>query len=296
MSDPKRPTVPDDPSDLPMFGLPSAPGESDPLERRPEAAPAEPAAVPVAEPDPVAAAPDPAPAAEDPREVARRLVEEARKKAAPAPDPREVARKLAEEARKKAAPRPNLADLSGTAFKGVPPPAKAAPAPEPRSESPTAKLAARANVARPAALDPLAAIEAARRAEEEARRAPPAAGAPAAARAATPAPAAPKANAGDVLARTLPGAEAIREIAISNTTVAKALWTAHRVRALGTHDLALVGAACTVLDALDRVPAGGLVVVEATVASQRVGVWVDVWRGAVIAITPQPEFTLAGLI
>lgn len=265
--DPKRQNVPDDPSDVPMFGLPGIPGDLDPLERRTTAHP-----TPATDDEVVNdESADLAVIVEDPRDVAKRLVEEARRKAAPPPpDPREVAKRLGEEARLKSVARPNLAGL-------VP---KRAPEPKRLSDRIVHSL-------RPVTDDPLAAIEAARHAEEQPKR-------PVAAPAAPRAPA-PTANAADVAAKVLPGAVLHRELRIANPVVAKALWTAHRVRAAATCDLALVGAACAILDAIDRLPVGALVVLDATVADQRVGLWIDTHRGALLAISGQPEFTLAGL-
>lgn len=283
--DPKRQNVPDDPSDVPMFGLPSVPGDLDPLERRATANPTPATDDELVDDEP----PAPAVMVEDPRDVARRLVDEARKRAAPPPpDPRDVARQLAEEARRKAASRPNLADLAPKPAPPKPEPPKAA---EPKPEL-GKRLSDRAMpTSRAAPVDALAAIETARKAEEDATRRPRAAAPPAVAPAA---PAAPAVRAADVASKLLPGLEVIREIRIGNLAVAKALWTAHRARAAATHDLALVGAASAILDAIDRLPPGALVALDATVAGQHVGLWIDTHRGALLAVSGQPEFTLAG--
>lgn len=285
--DPKRPNVPDDPSDLPTFGLPSHPGDLDPLERRITAHP-----TPITDPEAETKA-APAVIVEDPREMARRLADEARKRAAPTPpDPREVAKRLAEEARKKSAPRPNLADVAPAPKAPVQAAAPAAPPAKPAPDAPK-RLSDRAMPStRPVAVDALAAIEAARRAEAEPRAPVAAAAAPAVAAPVAPAKAV---HAADVAAKLLPGTVIHRELPITNAMVAKALWTAHRARAVAARDLALVGAGSAILDAIERLPAGALVALDANVGDQHVGLWIDTHRGALLAVSTQPEFTLAGL-
>ena len=92
-----------------------------------------------------------------------------------------------------------------------------------------------------------------------------------------------------------PAGEVRKAIPVVNADVFKALWSAHRVRALHEEDFALVSAACVLLDAVDRLPPGGLCAVRARVGDRDQAIWVDTCRGSLLAITSPPEIYLAGL-
>lgn len=240
---------------------------------------------------------------EDPRELARRLAEQAKARAAapPAEDPRELARRLAEEAKARASVRTSVAPVA--------PPQPAAP--EKRS------LADRA-------AKPLSPQEALRLAiEEEARQAaapkvvvtrssikpgasPPAAAQPAPAAAPRPAAAQPAAaprpaepvtvrDPSALLGERLAGAHVLRVLPVNNRVVFQALWQAHRARAAVEGDIALLVAADALVDAAHRVPEGALFAAELSWRGEAWAVWLDAARGAPLAAARHPELLLAGL-
>jgi hypothetical protein len=218
-----------------------------------------------------------------------------------AEDPRELARRLAEEARRR---------LQSNGAPAAPPPA----APPPPEKS----LAERAGPARSkSALD---AIAAAREAERSHTPGPSSATTPPTThRRSTPGPtppartadprtrpsaypeARPAAAAGEgrtpesVLAAQLPGARAERPIPVSNADVFRALWLAHRARALHEGDGALLATASVLVDAIDRLPAGRLFAARVSLGGDTWAAWVDTDRGVLLGLVRPAEVYLAGL-
>ena len=255
-------------------------------------------------------------AAEDPRELARRLASEAKAKrearsnaeglASTAPPPGRVVAELpnsdapASKKKKKCKAKP-----AGLAAAAPPPQA---------STAAQSSLADRAAASRPmSAQEALAAALAAessqsptaeakqaqakkkkkkkKRKTEEASEAV-AATQPAAS---APQPLVASHDPGGVVIGVFPTGEVRKATPVLNADVFKALWNAHRVRALHEEDLALVSAACVLLDAVDRLPPGGLCAVRARVGDRDHAIWVDTCRGSLLAITSPPEIYLAGL-
>ncbi len=273
---------------------PSAAADLSPPQARPSAA-ADLSPTPAPDPEAIAApkaevaaakgAP-PAPKAktEEPARASRRATRPDGHSLPPAPaktDPRELARKLAEEARQRAAAQP-----------AEPPPA--APTPT-ASEAPKKKSLADRTAKRITVEDALKAAAH----EPEPSPAPPAkpaAAPPAPAPAAAPAaPIRPTVAPEAIIVKSFTGAIVVRAVVVANGAVFRALWTAHRARANATGDVTLLVAAAALLDAADRVPADCLAGVHVTYRGDDWVIWVDLARGAVLAATPQPDLYLAGL-
>lgn len=247
-------------------------------------------------------------AAADPRELARRVAEQARKKA------------LGDGAKKAKAPVEPIVVAPEPPVKHEPAPrveapqkteAKAAPAKRSLSDR-AARPLSTADALREAAVREAAEAKARRRADRAAARAmlsadaeteeveapPPEPRKRRVSEAAAPAPAPVAASplpVAETLARILPKAELIREVPVSNVMIFRALWTAHRARAVATQDLALLATSAVLLDAVDRVPAGYLMAAHARTAGRDVAVWFDVERGVLLGIAEPPEVYLAGL-
>jgi hypothetical protein len=270
---------------------------------------------------------------QDPKDLARRLAEEAKKRLAraapaepepeptpPAPtppmqapkqevapmseDPRELARRLAEEAKRRLHETP--APVPHRNEPPAPPPVPEPPAPPPRSlHERSAPSGGKMSAAE--------ALAAAREAERRQREAPPPPAPepevrPAAARTmpppdVTPAPAAPRSappsvppsNLAAVVLELLPGASVEPPIPVTNVDVFRALWRAHRARALHENDLALVATASVLLDASERLAPGWLAAARVSFGGHAWAVWVDLERKALLGVAKPPEVYLAGL-
>jgi hypothetical protein len=81
---------------------------------------------------------------------------------------------------------------------------------------------------------------------------------------------------------------------VQSPDVFRALWRAHRTRAVHDGDLALVVTASVLLDAIARVPAGHLVAAKVTIGGEAYAAWVDVGRGALLGLARPAEVYLAG--
>src|SRR5690606_25349713 len=114
---------------------------------------------------------------------------------------------------------------------------------------------------------------------------------------ATSAPAAADvARAASLVATLLPGAKLEgAPIPVVQADVFRALWQAHRVRALHEKDWALVSTASVLVDAVDRVTPGHLFAVRVQLDGQPRAVWLDLERKALLGIVGTPEIYLAGL-
>lgn len=262
-------------------------------------------------------APPPAPAP-SPSELARRLADQAKQNLATArpekkqedrmaqEDPRELARRLAEQAKNR--------------MKAPPEPVRAAPEPfddDPPEQdddgpaitmAPTRPAAERAATTRPmSALEALAAAREAekrRSSESDARdsraaEARPAERSPAPAeRAAAPrpvsvAPIAP-ARAAAVIGELFPNAVVEVPAPVGSPDVFRALWRAHRARAVHDGDTALAVTASVLLDAAGRVPAPNLVACRVTLGERRFAAWVDLERGALLGMASPADVFLTG--
>lgn len=216
--------------------------------------------------------------AEDPRELARRLAEEAKRRlsgATPAaPAPRDL---------------PAFEDDDGGDFVPDDPPepeiviAQTAPAAE-RAQATSAQTMS--------ALDALNAARARERVGGGAAPSLPPQTAPA------PAPraaaAGPTGGVAGVVAEAFPGSTLQTTQPVTNAEVFRAVWRAHRNRAIHARDLALLASASVLLDAVDRVPRGSLVACSVQSGADRYAVWVDADRNALLAIASPPEVFLVG--
>ncbi len=207
-----------------------------------------------------------------------------------AEDPRELARRLAEEAKKRL--RTN----------GAEPPAAPAPPPPPERS-----LEERAGTGRTKSA--LEALESAREAERK-RAATPVSpmtppttsqrvGTPVSAqrlRAAETAarPSAYAQSPERILAEQLPGARAGSIGPIANVDVFRALWRAHRARALHEGDGQLVATASVLLDAIDRVPSGRLQEARVTLGTEMWAAWIDAERGVLLGMARPADVYLSG--
>jgi hypothetical protein len=192
------------------------------------------------------------------------------------------------------------------------------PDPEPPPDLPTTFARGRSLAERAAAVQPRTglsaaeALAAARLAEMQAQAKPAARPAPAAAPSAhaapapaprpaapapaprpTPAAAAPPSAPPAGFADLLPGATIEPPIAVSQPEVFRALWRAHRARALHDRQLELVATASVLLDAADR--GARIVAARATIGGRTWAVWLDADRGVLLGAAQPPEVYLAGL-
>lgn len=215
---------------------------------------------------------------EDPRELARRLAEQAKQRLAPAPAPVEP-----------------LADDDGDAFVMDEPPepeiviAQSAPAAERVGSGPGRTMSA------------LEALNAARARERTgAGAAPPPRTpvspapmpAPAGTPAAPPSASASAAGPAAVVAEAFPGSVIRSTQPVTNPDVFRAVWRAHRNRAIHSRDIALLSTASVLLDAVDRIPRGLLLACAVETGADRYAVWVDAQRGALLAVAAPPEIYL----
>ncbi len=214
---------------------------------------------------------------------------------APAPerpaevDPVELAKRLAEEAMERAGIRTPV----GSPERPAPPERSAAtPSAPERSPAPSAsersaprkpRLAERAPPPQ-VPIPPEAAI-----AKWSARPAPPRSERPSHD---LPAPATPLAAATTELLTLLPDAVIRDERTITRLDVFRALWEAHRARALQEGDLATVASACRLLREAER--GRPLAALEIHAAKQRWAAFLSS-DGELLAIFPQPEIYLAGI-
>jgi hypothetical protein len=234
---------------------------------------------------------EPRMASEDPRELARRLAEEAKRKlnarAEPAPRPPD--------------PIDPVDDDDGGPIDEVEPDVVIA-------SRPLAERASTSTTSRQ--LSAMEALKAARDAEqrrttEGARARTPAAEAPRQARA--PGPPSPKppaaaersgapqlGQAGAVVAELLPGAVVESVNPVANPDVFRALWKAHRARAVHEGQLPLAATASVLLDALDRVPTGWLVALRVSIGGARWAAWVDLDRRVVLGLAQPADVYLVG--
>lgn len=120
--------------------------------------------------------------------------------------------------------------------------------------------------------------------------APAAAPAPAAAR---PAPRAPAANPAGTFAELFPGASVEAPILVTQLEVFRALWRAHRARAMHDQQLELVGTSSVLLDAAER--GVRIAAARVTVGGQAWAAWIDVDRGVLLGAARPAEIYLAGL-
>ncbi len=220
--------------------------------------------------------PVPAPPREDPREIARRLVEEARAKAVPTPisPPSVPASAPAAPAKRSLASRT----------------AKVLSPEEAVEAAKDAEVRAKADAQAKAEAVARAAAESAAKAETAARLV-----AEAKLRAQAEASKATPVDRQTWLASMLPGFTIQRSVPIQSLAVFRALWTAHRARALATHDLTLLVTATALLDAAERIPAGGIVAFAGQWQGRSVAIWVDATRPAILATVEPSELYLAGL-
>lgn len=75
----------------------------------------------------------------------------------------------------------------------------------------------------------------------------------------------------------------------------KALWKAHVQRHVEDQNWAVVGGCAAVVDALGRLGAGQLAAIPAKAGDSELLVWVDLSRGAIVAVIPDGRTYLAGL-
>jgi len=206
-----------------------------------------------------------------------------------AEDPRELARRLAEEAKKRL--RTN----------GAEPPAAPAPPPPPERS-----LEERAGPGRTKSA--LEALESAREAERKRATPPPSAMTPPTTqrRPGTPAPS-PTPRAADPAARAsayaqsperivleqLPGARADRISPVTKPDVFRALWRAHRARALHEGDGQLVATASVLLDAIDRLPTGRLHEARVTLGTEVWAAWIDADRSVLLGMARPADVYLS---
>ena len=206
-----------------------------------------------------------------------------------ADDPRELARRLAEEAKKRL--RTNGAET---------PAAPMSPSPPERS------LEERAGPGR--AKSALEALESAREAERKrvatpvSPMTPPTTNRRIVAPVGSPTPrtteSAPRPSAymqspERIVVEQLPGARADRIAAVAKPDVFRALWRAHRARALHEGDGQLVATASVLLDAVDRVPAGRLHEARVTLGTEVWAAWVDADRGVLLGMARPADVYLS---
>lgn len=210
-----------------------------------------------------------------------------------AEDPRELARRLAEEAKKR--------------LQSVPP-----PTPDPEAAVASRTVEERAPAAPARTMTAMEALAAAREAERQRAAAPPPPPPPAQTRSApTPQwgggssttatePAqqartiAPIAQFAAIVLEAFPGAKIEPATAVGAHDVFRALWRAHRARAVHEGDVGLVATACVLLDAVDRVPQGGLAAGRVTLGPNAWAVWVDLERRSVLGVARPAEVYLVG--
>ncbi|MFT4622004.1 MAG: hypothetical protein ACI8PZ_000656 [Myxococcota bacterium] len=258
---------------------------------------------------------DAAKPAEDPRDLARRLAAEAMAKretqaqksglASAAPPPGRVVAEVPA-APKKRRKKKKKAPSSETASPGlagaVPPPEAAAAAPRPSlaaraSQAPvmSAQEALAAALAAESSSPPAAATPTAKGPSKTKKRRRAAPEAPAATPAAAPAPPADQFDAGGVVISVFSGAEIRRTIEVTNREVFRALWFAHRARAVHEGDLGLVSTSSVLIDAADRLGDGCLSAVRVRLSDRDHAMWVDTSRGVLLGVASPPEIYLAGL-
>jgi hypothetical protein len=98
-----------------------------------------------------------------------------------------------------------------------------------------------------------------------------------------------------VIAAALPNARADRPVPVSNADVFRALWLAHRARALHEGDLALVATASVLVEAVDRVTPGRLFAARVAAGGETWAAWIDADRGVLLGLARPAEVYLAGL-
>jgi hypothetical protein len=96
------------------------------------------------------------------------------------------------------------------------------------------------------------------------------------------------------LEATLPGAVVLSTRKVQDTHLFRALWKAHRARALTDGDYALAGAASALIDASDRLAPGDIVAHQVAKAGVDLAVFVDSKRGAVLAVAAPSHVFLSG--
>jgi hypothetical protein len=108
-------------------------------------------------------------------------------------------------------------------------------------------------------------------------------------------PAAGTHDAGGVVIEVFSTAEIRKILAVSNRDVFRALWQAHKIRAVHEGDLGLAATATVLLDAADRLPEDGLSAVRVRLGDRDHAMWIDTSRGVLLGIASPPEIYLAGL-
>jgi hypothetical protein len=236
-----------------------------------------------------------------------------------AEDPRELAKRLAEEAKKRLkepapASRPSSHSPPNSSF----PPAAEEISATDRSVADRAAAERAGTGSRP--MSALEALAAAREAEKlRARQAPPQPAPPAARvpsdgeltgermaveRQARPEQVrpeqarpgqAPLTSVSAVVRKVFPRAEVAPATAVTNPEVFRALWRAHGARALHEGDVALVATSSVLQDAVGRISPGWLAAARMELDGAAWAVWVDLERGAVLAVARPAEIYLAGL-
>ncbi len=98
-----------------------------------------------------------------------------------------------------------------------------------------------------------------------------------------------------LIGELLPGATVDKPVIVKNPLVFRALWQAHRARALHDKDYSKVATACVLLDAIDRIPAGLMAAARVTIEGKTWAVWVDSGRGTLLGVAAPAEIYLAGL-
>lgn len=279
--------------------VPTPPPSS--LSRPPEPEAPESASGP-AHPEPPPQEPEPA---EDPRALAERLAREAKARLAASKAAETKARAQEDLAPVELAAAPSPAEPAPVASPDPAPAESPAPA-EAAAPSPDESLAARASkVKRPmSAAEALAkALQGSQAPAPKAKRprkskprskpAPQASDPVVEARAA--AGAAEIAKAAALTARLLPGAQLKGPpVPVTQPEVFRAVWRAHRARALHEQDLDMVVTASVLLDAVDRLPAGTLFAVDVAFQGERHAIWLDTARKTILGVARPPDVYLTG--
>lgn len=235
-------------------------------------------------------------------------------------DPRALAERLAREAKARLAAQ-KVAEARERAARTAPPAAPAVPSKKPslaeragqirKPMSAKEALAAAIAAENQAATDPAAQPRVAGSPRPTARSATPAT-APRSAPPRQPAPeaapsrqpvaatsgssAADVARAASVVATLLPGVKLQgAPVPVLQTEVFRALWQAHRVRALHDKDWSLVSTASVLLDAVDRVNPGQLFAARVSLDDAAHALFLDLDRKALLGVVGQPDLYLAGL-
>lgn len=199
-------------------------------------------------------------------------------------DPRTLARRLAAEAKARTAgiPAPTAAPARTSPLDRVPKPMSAQEALRRALEEEQEQDGARAK-AKAATAAPPAAARATR---------------PSPAASSAPKPPAPQPALRDphkLLAQRLPDAEIVEVRPVTRRDTFQAVWTAHRVRAATSDDLALLVAADVLTDASRRLPVGALQAARVRKDGSDLAVFVDAAAGVLLGALAPADLYLAGV-